>query len=176
MDYTRFIAQLDELLDTYHEICRKSAHRDLSDLPAVDQQGLVTRSLSAIARIVGPKSAYGMQAERLLQKPTALHIYIHDMMGVVQALRDDLKAGSLQTLAEVVHGEVFSNFLDMARYLNDSGYKDAAAVIAGSTLESHLRELAIKNAIPVVDANGSPAKADRLNADLAKAAVYSVLD
>jgi hypothetical protein len=39
----------------------------------------------------------------------------------------------------------------MGKYLNDQGYKDAAAVIIGSTLENHLRNLAIKNNILVVD-------------------------
>lgn len=40
-----------------------------------------------------------------------------------------------------------SEFLDMSQHLNEAGYKDAAAVIAGSTLESHLKELAVKNGI-----------------------------
>ena len=37
----------------------------------------------------------------------------------------------------------------MAEYLLHEGYKDSAAVIAGSTLESHLRALCNKNGIDI---------------------------
>lgn len=53
-------------------------------------------------------------------------------MGVVQALLDDLKNNYVQSLVERVHADTFSNFLDMAQHLSEAGYKDAAAVIAGS--------------------------------------------
>ena len=61
----------------------------------------------------------------------------------------------------------------MARHLLDSGYKDAAAVIAGSSLEAHLRQLAKRWDVEV---GVEPRKADAINADLAKADAYSKLD
>jgi len=67
----------------------------------------------------------------------------------------------------------------MADHLLDSGYKDPAAVICGSVLEEHLRQLCIKNNIPIeVKKNGKmkPINADQLNADLAKQNIYSKLD
>ena len=56
-----------------------------------------------------------------------------------------------------------------------SGYKDAAAVIAGSTLESHLRQLSNRLGIPS-QATSKPKKADTLNAELAKARAYAGID
>ena len=41
----------------------------------------------------------------------------------------------MQSREELIHASVFADFLQMADYLVDSGYKDAGAVIAGSTLE-----------------------------------------
>ena len=67
----------------------------------------------------------------------------------------------------------------MATHLLSEGYKDAAAVIAGSTLEEHLRQLAGKHSVTTEHAQKGrtvPKKADRLNADLAKAAAYKKLD
>jgi hypothetical protein len=55
-------------------------------------------------------------------------------------------------------------------------YKDAAAVIAGSTLEEHLRKLAQKNGVAIEKADGAPKKADALNADLAGAGAYNKLE
>jgi hypothetical protein len=63
----------------------------------------------------------------------------------------------------------------MAEHLTDNGYKDAAAVIAGSTLESHIRQLCTKFSLPIATV-GKPIKADTLNADLVKASAYTKLD
>jgi hypothetical protein len=63
--------------------------------------------------------------------------------------------------------------------LLDEGYKDAAAVIAGSALESHLRQLCMKNSI-AIEVNPSkgiqPKKADSMNSDLGNANAISKLD
>jgi len=47
------------------------------------------------------------------------------LCGVIEAIRTDLDAGYLQSIAEFIHGDVFSDFLDMARHLLDEKYKDA---------------------------------------------------
>jgi hypothetical protein len=176
LDYSIFIKQLDSLIEVYNEMCSKSKHDDLSDLPKNDRQALVTRCIGAIDRIAGSRSTYANEAQRIIKQSPALHLQMPGVVGVVQALRDDLKSGYLQTFSEIVHAEVFSDFLDMAQHLNKTGYKDPAAVIAGSTLESHLKELATKNSIPTSDPPGRPVKADKLNADLAKAGAYGILD
>jgi hypothetical protein len=53
--------------------------------------------------------------------------------------------------------------------------KNAAAVIAGSTLEVHIKQLCAKHSVST-QSNGKPKKADTLNADLVKASAYSKLD
>jgi hypothetical protein len=68
----------------------------------------------------------------------------------------------------LIHADLFSDFLEMAEYFQDEGFKDPAAVLAGSVLEEHLRKLCGKHGITV------PArpKLDTMNADLAKAYAY----
>ena len=60
------------------------------------------------------------------------------------------------------------------------GYKDAAAVIAGSTLEEHLRKLAAKHNVDMTETKRDgavvPKKAARLNDDLKKACAYNQLE
>ena len=75
--------------------------------------------------------------------------------------------------------EVFADFIEMAEHLLDERYKDPAAVIIGSVLEEHLRQLCLSAGIRTEDVSATkvvPYKADRLNADLAKAGKYSKLD
>src|SRR5262249_46662449 len=97
----------------------------------------------------------------------------------LRAVRDELTGGWLQTTKSLVSAEIFADFLDMAEYLLSEGYKDPAAVMIGSVLEEHLRQLCSANHIDieVITPNRvTPKKADALNADLAKASVYSKLD
>ena len=75
-------------------------------------------------------------------------------------------------VSNVIHGTVFADFLDMAQHFLDNGYKDAAAVIAGSSLESHLRHLCSKHGVDADTPDGKRKKADRINAELTKARAY----
>jgi hypothetical protein len=97
-------------------------------------------------------------------------------VGVVQALRDDVAAGFTRSFEELIHADVFADFLEMADELQGKGYKDPAAVLAGSVLEEHLRKLAVRSGVATTDASGKPIKADRLNADLARVPVYGKLE
>ena len=62
-----------------------------------------------------------------------------------KSLRADYEKGYLKTTTEIIHGDVFADFLESAKYLLDRSYKDAAEVIAGGVLEDQLRKLSIKN-------------------------------
>jgi len=100
-------------------------------------------------------------------------------LGVLIAIRDQLKGGWIETTRGLVSSEVFADFLEMAEHLLDQRYKDPAAVLVGSTLEEHLRQLCAAASLPVEDFSSGkpvPLKADTLNAELAKANKYSKLD
>jgi hypothetical protein len=77
----------------------------------------------------------------------------HELAGVLKALRADYEVGYLQTVRELIHGEIFSDFLDMASYLLKEKFKDAAAVIAGGVLEQHLRAICIKHGVSPIPTN-----------------------
>ena len=94
------------------------------------------------------------------------------MVGVVVSLRADIEAGYTQSLVELIHADVFADYLAMAAELQKNRYKDAAAVLAGSTLEEHLRKLAAKRRVSIGGRNETPAKASRINDELKSASVY----
>jgi hypothetical protein len=118
--------------------------------------------------------------DRLLRTLPPLHTHTSSVIGVVKALLDDLNNDYIQSVVELVHADTFSDFLDMAQHLSEAGYKDAAAVIAGSALEAHLRTLCTKSGVSTETqrADGTPQskKADLINAELSQANVYSKLD
>jgi hypothetical protein len=100
-------------------------------------------------------------------------------LGILTAIRDQIRGGWIETTKGLVTAEVFADFLEMAEHLLAQGYKDPAAVVVGSVVEEHLRQICTAASLPVEDiAEGRsvPRKADSLNAELARAGRYSKLD
>ncbi len=99
--------------------------------------------------------------------------------GILSAAREELSGGWLTTTKGLISAEIFSDFIEMAQHLLEEGYKDPAAVMAGSVLEEHLRQLCQKHGIPAEATKKDrpqPKKADALNTELVKKKVYNQLD
>nr|WP_246547224.1 DUF4145 domain-containing protein [Ancylobacter defluvii] len=120
--------------------------------------------------------ACGQKSEHYIQfleeeKPDSFSNY-HDIFlrlrAVFSAAKEDFEGGYLITLKNLIQAEVFSTELDQARELLESGYLTPAAVVAGVVLETKLRQLCSSRGIP-------EGKLDRMNADLAKSGLYTLL-
>lgn len=163
------IKQHDEVIEEFEKRFKDGSFYHLG---SYEKELLVTRGRSAIDR-VARGSVYQKQIEDLISWKPYFSARPEGIMGILKALHSDLANGYLNTVVELVHGEVFGDFLDMASYLHKEGYKDDDAVISGSSLEAHLRQMWNKLSIPITDASEKPKKADRMNADLAGAEAYS---
>lgn len=100
-------------------------------------------------------------------------------IAILNAVKDEIEGGWLQSIKGLVSAELFADFISMAEHLHENGYKDAAAVMTGSVLEQHLRQLCQKHDIPVSELKGDkevPLKADRLNSELAKKSAYNAIE
>lgn len=174
-----FVNQLDEIIKDYNTMLASYQYEDLSDAPEFKVQALLTRSTSAIDRISGKDSSYSQQLLDVNIRNPRDGYRIGPTIGIIMALKFDIESGYLQTYEQIIHAGVFSDFIQMANYLLDKDYKDPAAVIAGSTLESHLRKLSKLHGIDLeFEKNGDlfPKKASILNSELTKAGVYNLLD
>jgi hypothetical protein len=174
-------AQLAALAETYEELRGQSEYDDLSGGPpefkrTVDR--LATRTVAAAARLLPAASTYRMQADGFVE------FYSHkgavrnpgglttQLLEVLRAFREDVAAGYLTELEASINVAIFGDFLDMAeRVLTE--HRTPAAVIAGFTLEEHLRKMCEAANVAVTHPDGSPKKADLLNGDLAKAGAYA---
>ncbi len=179
MDTSAFVKQLDALVDRFEEIKENSRYEDFSGLSAVIYIEYTTLCSAAVDRIAGPTSKYAEQVRRIAE-PSARDegFKIPRLCGVIKALRLDLTHGHLERFQDIAHAEIFADFLDMSQYLLDKAFKDAAAVMIGGVLESHLRQLCKRYGLPIDVPAGTgtaPKKADTMNGDLAKAGVYDKL-
>ncbi|GHA63864.1 hypothetical protein GCM10010330_15830 [Streptomyces tendae] len=173
VDIGKSVEQLDELIEAYAELVKKSKWDDASDLPS-ESRVLLHRVGSAINRVTAPNSIQRKQLE-FYEDERETSFKLAEFVGVAEALRDDLKAGWTESFTEQVHADMHGDYLEMAGNLLSSGHKDAAAVIAGTALEVHVRSLCVKHGVGIEDSNGSPKKATTMNADLKKADVYATL-
>jgi hypothetical protein len=113
------LAQIDAFLDDQEH----AQERGL--VPAE----LVTRGLAAIDR-AAPRSVYADQARATVGQRAGMAL--HGVVTAARALRHDIAGGHVRPLEEIVHAEVFEDFLDMAAELLQGGYASSAAVLAGS--------------------------------------------
>ncbi|WP_300978710.1 hypothetical protein [Flavobacterium sp.] len=105
--------------------------------------------------------------------------YVQQARGILKAIKQEIDGGWIFSVKGIVSAEIFSDFMEMAEHLLSEGYKDATAVMIGSVLEEHLRQLCKKNSIDVEISKGEkliPKRADSLNNELCSAGIYNMLD
>lgn len=170
------VKQLSELRDLAMAHCERDvSYGDYYQGPREELHSIHARLTAAIERWTPAGSAYRDRMKAVLDDRKPDHQVI-SLAGVVSGLIGDIEGGYLRSVEELIHADVFSDFLEMADELLDKSYKDPAAVLVGSVLEEHLRKLATASKIEVETEDGRPIKADRLNADLAKASAYTKLE
>ena len=104
---------------------------------------------------------------------------VNSGVAIINNIKTEIENGWLTSIKGIVSAEIFTDFLEMAEHLLETDYKDPAAVMIGSVLEEHLRQLCLTNSIDIEyekDGKLIPLKADRLNSELAKAGIYNKLD
>jgi hypothetical protein len=172
--------RIDQLVAQAEIALRNARATEYSGGPVLQQEewaGLRAAGLAFIESTFGREhSYYGEFDKRLESTWLSCGKYA---VGVLTAIRDQIKGGWIETTRGLVTAEVFADFLEMAEHLLGQNYKDPAAVMTGSVLEEHLRQLCMAASVPVDGSSmgeAVPRKADSLNADLAKAGKYSKLD
>lgn len=175
-NYQKYIKHLTSIIHAYDAAPRTNQGWIF---PAT-AHGILARAENAINNICDELSPYRVRmneilSERYIDEP----IQADRIVGIVKGLKGELDDGQLDSLPALIRGELFDNLVEMAEHLLSEGYKDAAAVIVGSALESHLRQLSNKYGVSLEyitqDGSSKPKKADRLNNELGKKA-YSLLD
>lgn len=165
MEATEIVAQIDTLITEFERVRSATPHDDFSGGMRDDEKHQVaTRLRSAIERMAPPGSTYVTEAQEVRGHPGYL---VQRLGGILKALREDVAAG----FTELVHAAIFDDFLDMAAELLDKGYDAPAAVLAGSVLEEHVRQLAEKAAIKTTH-DGRHRPFEALTVDLVKAGLF----
>jgi hypothetical protein len=175
----RLIQRIEQLITQGEQVLttRRSSQGFGDYVDTGKMKGFRSALLSFIERLYGKGHTFYNEADNALKDnhPSNAEAGI----SILQAIKDEIAGDWLISIKELVSAELFSDFMDMAQHLLSQKYKDPAAVIIGSVLEEHLRQLCIHNGIDIAietDEKIIAKKADRMNSDLAKEEIYSKLD
>ncbi len=175
-DFARRADELVAMADSVIATKYHAHHTDWVDSGAL--AGFRSAALSFVHNVFGPHHPFYNDLQDVTKGPN-YPTTVHRGRAIILAAKGEVEGGWNRRIRTLVSAEIFTDFLDMAEHLLDNGYKDAAAVMIGSVLEEHLRQLCRKSGLRtenVKDGKSVPKKADALNADLANAEVYNRLD
>src|SRR5882672_2737317 len=113
LDHKAIIKQIDVLLV-------KSNDMNTALLPNTSVAAMVNTLFSTVHRLAPPGSVYHRHAklqEPRLSQMNTMFLAIEPLRGILSALRNDYASGYLQSVVELVHADLFADFLDMAEYL-----------------------------------------------------------
>jgi hypothetical protein len=146
------------------------------DINLVEMRGFKSIAMSFILDLYGKEHPYYKEFEEATE-----YYYgnsVKSGIQIIMNIKAEIENGWLSSLKGIVSAEIFSDILEMANHLLENDYKDAAAVMIGSVLEEHIKQLCIKYSIETnfeKDGKLISHKADRLNSELAKAGKYNKL-
>lgn len=177
LEVNTILRQIDGVLDKWNSLKSRARYSDCSDLPDDEITEIITLIDSTINRLTTEGSRYRENAQSLIDRYGADSSFaVSSLPGILKALRHDYENGFLNSVQELIHSDLFADFLERAEYLLNEGFKDPSAVLIGGVLEEHIRKLCLKHSVPIEDDKGRPKKADRMNSDLASSGAYSKLD
>lgn len=179
MNISLLKTRVDELIELSNKVIATSRYYEMSGNNVDDEIFIQFRSssLSFLKNTFGESNVFykefNSNVNRTHQSST------EQGRGILKAVKNEIEGGWIFTIKGLVSAEIFSDFLEMAEYLLKEGFKDPAAVMIGSVLEEHLRQLCIKNGLEtsiIKEGKANPKKADLINAELTSIELYNKLD
>lgn len=142
--------------------------------PYIQDKPALHSWLSKVTNIIeagfGTQSSQYRHLSQLMPNGIQLVEHSYEVLSIVGLLSgavDDLERGYLLNQEFLIAGEVFDSLLEQANHLNQSGYKDPAAVLGRVVLEDALRRIARRESLH------SNEKASIINDSLRTAGVYA---
>jgi hypothetical protein len=186
VDFKPIIKQIDTVLAQWKKIDAAydpfSADILFINDPTEKNSLIFARMMATIERCAPLGSSYRSNAAKIQTKfpgksVNESHDLNRNLAGVLGALREDYVDNRMQKFQEIIHADLFEDILEEAEYLLTKKYKDAAAVMIGSVLETHIKKMCVKEGLPLeIKTKGKSTlkRAGDLNVELAKHGVYDL--
>ena len=147
MDTAKLLGRVDELIQMGNGVLSTERQNQLGkkfvDLSAFYE--FSSASISFVINLFGKDHPYFKDFVEKVN--AAMPATVKRGLGMLQAIRGEIELGWLTSTIGLISADIFNDFLEMAEHLLTEGYKDPAAVISGSALEKHLKNLCEANNI-----------------------------
>ncbi len=118
-------------------------------VPSGVWQQWATSAQNLLLTVFGKESPHYANFVDAFQKSTGYAHSVNVLKGIFPSAKDDFEGGYVFDVDLRVSGEVFGDFVAMAKHALSEGYKDVAAVLACAALEDTLKRFSAANGLDV---------------------------
>lgn len=122
-----------------------------SYVPSGEWQKWSTSVQSLIKAAFGDTSPHYLNYTAEVGKCSGSDYDVRALQGIFRSAKEDFEGGYVFDVDLRISGEVFGDFVVMAKHALDEGHKDVAAVLACASLEDTLKRFASINGISISD-------------------------
>jgi len=182
-DTQKIITEINALVESAERLAQNAASspRTLGPEWIQELSSIAVRGGRLIQKLYGEGSQHEQSWKQVLATRSFNHMssnhhaHVSELCGIMKGVQHDLQSGMLLDFRRLLQAEIFADFIEMAEYLLNEGYKDAAAILLGAVLEDSLRKIATAAGAPTISPNGKPMTIDPLNVAIAKTDTYDAL-
>ncbi len=121
------------------------------DNPSGEWYEWATSVLNLLQRAFGKESAHLQNFQRVYDAFTGWESDVEAAKGVFRAAKTDYDGGYTVNLETAISGEIFGDFVALAKRALAEGYKDVAAVLVCAALEDTLKRFGAQHRIDTAD-------------------------
>jgi len=144
-----FKIRFDELEEKFEQICFGKENLGQSWAEPGDWKEWAVSALNLILAVFGDLSPHYNCLVTSFKACNGERSQVNELKGIFLSAKNDFEGGYVFNVDLRVSGEVFGDFVIMARQALGSGNKDVAAVLACAALEDALKRLANANGLIV---------------------------
>lgn len=146
-----FLKRFSELKTQFEALPRQSNSGGMSgtNVPAGAWQQWATSAQNLIRAVFGEESPHYKNFLTAFNDCSGYDYQVNVLKGVFLSAKEDFEGGYVFDVDLRVSGEIFGDFVGMARHALSEGHKDVAAVLACAALEDTLKKYAAVNGLDV---------------------------
>jgi len=148
--FSRRFAELEQKYNALPWVASQLGSR-FRDSPSGPWQQWGTSAQSLIRAVYGESSPHYRNFEDAIKGCDGSEHELKKAHGIFSSAKEDFEGGYVFNVELLVSGEVFGDFVLIARQCLAEGHKDVAAVVACAALEDTLKRYAIANGLDVAD-------------------------
>lgn len=120
-------------------------------VPAGNWEGWATSAQNLIKAVFGEDSPHYINFTEAVKECAGGDDHVKCLQGLFKSAKEDFEGGYVFNVDLRVSGEVFGDFIVLAKQSLAEGHKDVAAVLASAALEDSLKRYATANGLNVDD-------------------------